>query len=310
MNYEEFLHYVQRSTENVAGEGGKVTISHVMKNNGKELDGLVNMEAGSHISPTIYLNSFYDQYLSGRSLDDIVEEVTGLYYENRNRIVLHPDYFSEFAHVSDRIVYKIVNFEKNARLLEEVPYKKILDLAVIFYCLLDQKEDGNATALIYNKHLAAWDVTIEEIYQKALVNTPVLLKSRIQPMSDVIREIMHGQAVACGKEEEFEAHFPAAEERQMEDEEMFVLSNEEKINGAACILYEDVLKEFSGKMGTDLYILPSSIHEVILLPVREQMAKEELSSMVNEVNREEVSYEEVLYDHVYIYNQKSGVLSM
>lgn len=100
------------------------------------------------------------------------------------------------------------------------------------------------------------------------------------------------------------------EENQAEDEQMYVLTNQSKIHGASCILYEDVLRDFSDKLGRDLYILPSSIHEVILLPKTESFDRDGLNCMVQEVNRDGVSMDEVLSDHVYEYNRASGMIEM
>lgn len=297
MEYNDFLQCVQERTMETAGEGGSVTINHIIKNNGCELDGLVIMEAGSNISPTIYLNSFYDQYRDGRMLDEIVGEIKKIYIENKDRISVDPTYFRDFNKIKNRIVYKVINYEKNKKLLEKVPHKKVLDLAVVFYCLLDQQTDGNATALVYHSHVQAWKVTEDDVYQAAVDNTPRLLASSIKPMSAIIREMMSQEVI----EEEC---------NDFASNEMFVLTNKTKINGASCMLYENVLNDFATKMDCDLYILPSSIHEVILLPMVDAFDKKELEKMVHEVNSEGVSNEEILSDNVYIYHRKDGMISM
>jgi hypothetical protein len=299
MQYQEFLKCVKKRTSKTAGEGGMVTINHIIKNNGFELDGLVIMEKDRHISPTIYLNNFYEQYEAGRNLEEIIAEIEQIYTEHKDSIHVNPDDFSDFNTVKKTIVYKVINYEKNIKLLEKVPYKRILDLAVVFYCLLEQRSEGNATALIYNSHVESWNVTEDDIYQAALNNTPQLLESIIKPMSTIIQEIMN--------EEEFIAD---SEEPGETSKEMFILTNRSKINGAACILYEDVLFDFAEKIRHDLYILPSSIHEVILLPKLEAFNKCELQKMVREVNSEGVSLDEILSDNVYEYNRKDGMLSL
>ena len=92
--------------------------------------------------------------------------------------------------------------------------------------------------------------------------------------------------------------------------DMYVLTNESKLNGAACILYENVLYDFAQKLGADLYILPSSVHEVILLPKLSMFEKDELVNMVKEVNTEGVAADEVLSDHVYEYNRTERLITM
>ena len=83
MEYGDFLQCVQEYAKKETGRGGVVSINHVIKNNGCELDGLVIMEEGKHISPTIYLNGFYKQYQNGRTVEDIVREILHIYNENK-----------------------------------------------------------------------------------------------------------------------------------------------------------------------------------------------------------------------------------
>ena len=274
MEYGDFLQCVQEYAKKETGRGGVVSINHVIKNNGCELDGLVIMEEGKHISPTIYLNGFYKQYQNGRTVEDIVREILRIYNENKDNIQICPDWFQA---ASD--VYK----------------RQVLDLAVVYYCLLSQSEGETATALIYNSHLEGWHVTEQQVHEIAVSNTPGLLQSQIYPLSSLIGLVL--------------------EDLKMEKEllmatEMYVLTNNTRLNGAACIFYEDVLKKFADTLQTDLYILPSSIHEVILLPKLARYDAMNLEDMVREVNTDGVSREEVLSDNVYIYCRSDGFITM
>ncbi len=289
MEYSEFLEHVRVKSMPIAKDGGTVLINHVIKNNGCEFDGLVITEKDSRVSPTIYLNSYYDDYKGGREIEDIVNDIHRIYIENKDRITVNPNDFMDFDKIKSTIVYKLINYEKNEKLLESVPHKRMLDLAIVYYCLLIQDDDSNATALIYNKNMEKWNVTLEDIHDNAVRNTPRLLATRISPMSSLIDEVATGISP-----KDIEYTFG----------EMYVLTNTSRINGAACMLYGDVLKDCADRIGKDLYILPSSIHEVILLPQLEIYKKEELCDMVREVNSVGVSREEILSDNVYIYNRK------
>lgn len=314
MDYENFLDSIREQTAYIAGEDGHITINHIIKNNGKELDGLVIMEKNSNVSPTIYLNSFYDEYKDGRSLADIVTEISGIYFANKNRLKFNPETFNDFNNVKDKIVYKVVNYDKNKRLLKNVPHKRQLDLAVVFYCLIEKIDDGNATILINNAHLKMWNVSEEDVFEAAVINTPALLKYSISPMSSVIGRI-HGELDTdynedCMEQNIYENYDDNADMNSFDANEMYVLTNKEKINGAACIFYKNVLKNFADKIDSDLYILPSSIHEVILLPKLDMFKRDDLENMVREVNNEGVSEDEILSDNVYIYNRKEGIISL
>lgn len=298
MEYKEFVEYIKMNAGYIAGEGGNITINHVIKNNGCEMDGLVIMERGKDIAPTIYLDSFYELYTNGENIKSIIRQIEVIYEQNKNNVTFDVNILKHFDTIKDKIVYKVVNYRSNEKLLEQVPHKRILDLAVVFYCLLDNEYGRSATALIYNNNLKNWNVTIDDVYKAALNNTPDLLHSKISSMAALFEKC--GVNVD-GEEVDLKDYVPS---------DMYVLTNESKLNGAACILYENVLYDFAQKLGADLYILPSSVHEVILLPKLSMFEKDELVNMVKEVNTEGVAADEVLSDHVYEYNRTERLITM
>ena len=298
MEYKEFVEYIKMNAGYIAGEGGNITINHVIKNNGCEMDGLVIMEKGKDIAPTIYLDSFYELYTNGENIKNIIRQIEVIYEQNKNNVTFDVNILKHFDTIKDKIVYKVVNYRSNEKLLEQVPHKRILDLAVVFYCLLDNEYGRSATALIYNNNLKNWNVTIDDVYKAALKNTPDLLHSKISSMAALFEKC--GVNVD-GEEVDLKDYVPS---------DMYVLTNESKLNGAACILYENVLYDFAQKLGADLYILPSSVHAVILLPKLSMFEKDELVNMVKEVNTEGVAADEVLSDHVYEYNRTERLITM
>jgi len=298
MEYKEFVEYIKMNSGYIAGEGGNITINHVIQNNGCEMDGLVIMEKGKDIAPTIYLDSFYELYTNGENIKNIIRQIEVIYEQNKNNVTFDVNILKHFDTIKDKIVYKVVNYRSNEKLLEQVPHKRILDLAVVFYCLLDNEYGRSATALIYNNNLKNWNVTIDDVYKAALKNTPDLLHSKISSMAALFEKC--GVNVD-GEEVDLKDYVPS---------DMYVLTNESKLNGAACILYENVLYDFAQKLGADLYILPSSVHEVILLPKLSMFEKDELVNMVKEVNTEGVAADEVLSDHVYEYNRTERLITM
>ena len=300
MEYREFLENVRKEVESRYDSNVSVTLNHVMKNNGTELDGITIMEKDKNIAPTIYINSFYDRYREGVSLKAVVSEIIRIYNQNKNSININADYFENYENVRKTIVYKLVNYQKNKKLLEDVPYKRVIDLAVVFYCLIEKRKGVSATALIHNEHLRIWNVTEDEIYNDALKNTPVLLAGSIVPMSKILSEIA-GTAPVDNDEKVCE---------YTGEDILYVLTNSSRVNGAACILYDNLLKKFANDVHSDLYILPSSVHEVIIVPKKNAFDKSELADMVREVNEQGVSQDEILSDNVYEYNRKNGLITM
>ena len=264
MNFEDFKKVIMKKAEPVAGEGGTVDITHVIKNNGCEYDGLIILNKGSVISPTIYLNDYYEQYVNGKSIDSIFAGIKELYYLNKDRLSVDTQSLMSFEGIKDKIVYKLINYNANRKLLSLVPHKKILDLAMVYYCILGEI---------------------------AVSNTPKLLPVKIYEMSELIKYV------------------DTAEGRYSLDDpwcsNLYVLTNKSRINGAAGIMYEGVLKKLADKLESDMYILPSSIHEVIILPKSTMFNKEELMAMVRDVNTEGVSKDEVLSYTVYEYDRNT-----
>lgn len=316
MNYEEFISYIKDCMAQMVENNKTVKISRVLKNNNIELDALTVTSSESNISPTIYLNSYFKEYEAGKDAGDIMEEIYQLYESHRGKLEFDVDIFKSFEGIRDRIAFKLVNRKENEKLLTQVPYIEFLDLAIVFYCLVDNDFLGSATALLHNVHLDMWGITVDKIYETAKENTPKILPFDLRNMNDVIKDILIKDIEDTIYEKDFRydenTNIPSPEIvaegllkglREAEDAvEMYVLTNKQKMNGAACILYENVLKTFAEQRGKDLYILPSSIHEVILVPIMDGMNREDLCKMVTDVNREELEEGDVLSDCVYYYD--------
>ena len=269
-NYETFEAKVVEYVRTHIDEGVSAEITEVTKNNGVVLKGLALKEDESSISPTVYLERYYDAYQGGRSIETIGEEIIEVYHKGNLGEFFDVTDFLDFEKAKKRIVYKLVNYEKNKVLLKQIPHKPFLDMAVVYYYLLENEQLDNATILIYNNHLESWNTTAKEIDEIAAHNTPLLLKEDLHSITEVLYQIMKK------RNEEEAAKLLELENEEEGDPVMYVLSNRNKIFGAAAILYSGVLKAFSDKLKKDLFILPSSVHEVILIPKDETMEWEKL----------------------------------
>lgn len=297
MTYQEFKTNTIQVISNKLGSNFQVTLQDILKNNDTHLDGLTILANGCNLSPTIYLNPFYEQYLEGRELDAIYDEILFIYNNHTPKGNIDISFFTDYEKVKERIVFKLVNYERNKELLKKVPHIRYLDLALIFNCLLDSSREGFATILIYHHHLSFWHITVNELYELAVKNTPRLLHYHIENMADIISDI-----ISAGD--------PCLFEHSYDPLPMYILSNKSKLNGSGCILYENLLAQISAKLHSDLYILPSSIHEVLLIPTNHSKTSTELTALVEEVNSTQLLPEEILSDHVYHYSLATGKISM
>lgn len=309
MKYQIFKNQIMEKTREYFHEKVKVSLREVTKNNGIVLTGLTLSQKNINISPTIYLEEFYQEFCQGRAVEEIIEEIAIIYSQSKMEESLNMDFFTNYDKAKENIVYKLVNYEKNMGLLEDVPHRRFLDLAIVFYYILDGEDFSQATILIHNNHLDMWKVTADEIYGVASVNTSRLLKFTLNGMMEVLSELGEDEFCHCknrggrclGKECDSLDDYMKNCVRK-DETGMYVLSNTERLNGAAAILYSGVLEAFAKKFGRNLFILPSSVHEVILIPDEKQVEKKKLEEMVRDVNMTQLEPEEFLSDTVYYYS--------
>lgn len=294
MNKNEFFKQVEARV-GIMGQFN-VSLKEVTKNNGLVLHGLTVQKEDEAVCPNIYLDGYYSRYENGDDLDTLVKEIVEV-AEKHSCENPFGDVASNFMNtefVKNNVVMTLVNTKKNEAMLEEIPHKDIEDLSVIYKVLISSDKEGDGTITIRNEHMKYWDVTPEELHAAAVVNTKRLRPTTIQSMNEVMAEIFRKDGMP---EEIAEAML---QEMPM-NQTMWVLSNKTKIHGAVSMLDTEALSELSKKLKTDLYILPSSIHEVIVVST-DMGTPESLSEMVREVNGSEVSEEEQLSDHVYHFN--------
>lgn len=288
MNYRKFTATIVKLLRERMGADYEVKITEVTKNNGVVLTGVIMMRKSDRISPTIYLEEPYRQYLAGVELQEIVDRIVELYQEQMKDFNLDIDSFKEFEYVRDRIFHKLINFEKNSKLLEDVPYFKWCDLAVVFYYAVEEELMGRASILIHNNHLVMWEQTADVLYRIAQHNMRQRMPELLMPMQDLVEE-MTGVKL-----------------HQKDEIKMYVLTNRAKINGASAMLYSDKIRELAKRLQTDIMILPSSVHEVLLLPDNHEQEYAFYRQMVEEVNTTQVEPEEILSYSLYRYSREKA----
>lgn len=273
-------------------------IRKVPQNNGVMLEGLtINLKTESFV-PVVYLNAYYEQLGNHMTLTEIVADIVST-YKAYMRISEHTsEALANFSNIRGKVMFKLIQAETNLELLADIPHVRFLDMAIVFYLLLDKSEIGQMTVLIYNSHLGVWDTTEEEVYRLAKINTPKLLPAKIKTMRAVMFEMFMAQFKEFDESDiigELLADTP-------NQPPLYVFTNQHGTNGAGCILYEGCLAKFAQEQNSDIIILPSSIHEVLLAPDRGDMNYEEMKDMVKQINRDEVPEEEVLSNQIYRYS--------
>lgn len=314
MNYQTFLDEILEVVKEKVEQGCKVYMNPVLKNNGLERDAIVILKEGENISPNIYLDYYFDRYCDGESLDEIGDEIIIVYNEAILEKPISTENYLNFNHYQDSIFYRVVHFEKNEQLLQEIPHIRYLDLAITFHCMVNENQKGIQSYCISQRVLEYWGITKEELYQLAMKNTPFLFPPQISTMENLLFHLeTNGENSFCVASEKKTQVICSMEEYEQYLEEMmeefsletefpiYVISNQNGVNGAATILYPELLQKFAEKCNSSFYLLPSSIHEILVIPEQEGK-KEELKQMVYEVNNTHVAKDEILSYSVYYYD--------
>lgn len=299
MNYNEFLRTLLQQLPPLFSDKTVLSTQTVPKNNGISREALIIREPHANLSPIIYLEDYYQLYQEGTSIDEICAIICDVFLEARLNHPIDTENFTDFEKAEKRLIFQVINYEKNAERLRTIPHIRYLDLAIVFCCLIRMENGKNATALIHSEHLQLWGVDFDTVKKQAFDNTPRLLPAYIQPITDAIHDL-----VACN---------PSLD-RLLPDSfgqtgsSLFVLTNETQVFGAACMFYPKLLQEFAESLDQDLYILPSSIHEVLLLPVDRRTGDEYLSALVRSVNSEQLPPGQLLSDTIYFYSREKAAL--
>ena len=298
MDIAEFTKKVYGEMKKQLGEGYRLELKEVKKNNGVVMHGLLIFSGNKNVVPTIYLDSFWESYKNGQSLSGVIGQLLRLYREETPGRELDMNFFQCFDKVRERICYRLIRQKGNEELLLESPHIDFLDLALCFYYSFEGGVIGQGSIRIKNSHAQRWGVKTVELVRLAGSNTARLFPWECISMEDIIRE-----SPDFGAPEEL---MPGAGRQGgfLEEHPMRILTNAKRLYGAVCMLYPGVLDMLAAREQRSFYILPSSVHEVILLPETGMEAAGDLREMVRDVNRTLVAPEEVLSDNLYYYDFK------
>lgn len=279
MIVQEFAEKVRKAVQEVLGDQYFVDAGENLKLNETRLWSINIHSKNRSIAPVIFLDSFFQKYEEGKDFDDIVDNIVKMYWEYVPKNDVDLSYLMDYEKVKGKICLRLCNYEKNSELLKDSVYIPFLDLAVMFYIKFEDTDIGRGQIRIRQNYLEKWNVTTEDLMKDAKKNSEKELDLRVM---------------------EFEG-FP-----------MYVMSNKSLTEGASSILYPEALERFSSKSETNLFVIPSSIHEVILIPDLDYVPEDseewaekttELKKMISQVNREELRTDEILSDNLYYFDR-------
>lgn len=299
LSFQKFIEKVKTEIHLLCGDGYQIIMEPVPQNNGTEQTGIdIRKEQGEEMAH-LCLDAYYEQYLAGMTVEEAARDIWDI-FNSFEQSGVSEGLLNDFEKVKNKVVFSLVNYGMNKERLESMPYVPYLDLAILFYVLLERTENGERTAVITNKELAAWGTTKEELLRLARQNTPRLYMAEVNSLNDVMKSFVKDK-----KSKDFFDEFIGEEESSL-----YVLSNRHNVKGAAVILYDGLLKEMSKVLGHDLLILPSSVHEVLVMAYDKTMDFLSIRDMVEHINEVEVPVCDVLSDQIYRYNREKDQVSL
>lgn len=252
----------------------------------RTLDGLTVTKdvPGVSVSPTIYVNDMYEDYLKTEDLDAILKMYADLFVNSMNQMIDTP-WIEDAEFCKRNVIFNVINTAQNSTLLADVPHREFNDLSVIYRVVVDLVQ--GITLILSNAHAGDLGLTEEMLYDLAMVNTRRILPPVIGTLDNLMSDISPELTLV---------------KRPLELQ-LFYIGNESAQYGAANMLYEDIFDDLSEKIGTDLYIMPSSVHEVLAISVK-RVDPTDLVQLVSFVNENALELKDKLSNQIYLYDRK------
>ena len=272
-------------------------LTNVTKNNGTNRVAMVLYKNDDKIRPQIYLEKYYEDYQRGKELQEIVEEVLKMYKSAMKDInPKNLERLEEWTNIKERLALRIVSKERNQKELYNLVYEDVCDLVAIATICVERNGEGVKSILITQDLARKWNVSNEEILAAAKENTATLFPPKIQDLYEFVQDM-----VDISREElsQGRKNFP----------DLQILTNDLCINGATVILYDSFMKEVYEHLGGKFIILPSSVHEVLVVPLEDSVYIPYLQEVVESINQRFVAEDEILSDNVYMYDGEKIVLA-
>ena len=292
LDFETFLREVAKGVREKLGDGYRVEEMERDDLNGTVKHSLMVARHDETVRPCINMDVCYQQYRRGADIRTVVDGVIASLKENI--CVRHAGVFdlADWNSVKGRLRGRLINTDRNRKLLKEVPNRAYLDLSIVYDVQVAEAEGKYYAMQIHREHLLTWGVDESVLYSQFVKNMDAADDVLFQNLNDLLS--LYVQAF-----------------RGINDAEgklcRYVLGSKNMVYGAVQVCNRKALREIAEYIKDDFWILPSSIHEVLVFPC--QCTKGDagaLAETVKWVNDYGVSPNEILSHHVYRYERETG----
>ena len=291
MDFSAFKQMILCKVQLFMGPEYEVVEQQTVKNNDVTLHGIMAKKDGTNAFPTIYINDVYDENMTPTEVEYAAMKIAKSLSKAELDEELSMDNLMDFNLAKVNVTLKIVNAKMNSDLLSKVPHRRFHDLAVLYrYVVCDDEKFGGGYSVLIDENIQKkWNISEEQLYSIAYENTLMVFPPTIENIKNVLEQMCDCNMGA-------------------EEVPMYVLTCQMQSFGSVGILFNDVLAAFAQKIDNDFYILPSSVHELILVPKSDDFNPKDMQSTVREINATQVRAQEVLSDSIYLFDREKGTV--
>ena len=297
MNFQEFVDKVKEAIRDALPESfrdAQVSVEPFRKLNTSYL-GLQVKKEGQTVVPNINLDAHFREYQeTGKPFADVL---TAIAEQVQLTPPMETEWLKDYSQVKEKLFIRVSDAKENEAFLRMAPHKEVDGLAISYHIAFEGLHGVEASTPVTYKMMEMFGVTEEQLHADALESTQRLYPVQYTSMAEVMNKMM-------GIDADMDPDMmPATEGPQL-----MVLTNMQGIHGAATLFYPGQLEAIAQQMGSDFFVLPSSVHETLILPDDGTAEPGSLQFMVREINQSTVAPEDRLSDFVYHYDSKDHVL--
>ena len=298
MDFKEFVNKLEQDLKDAMADispGATVDVRSVEKLQEGSYTGITISPTGGNVGMNLNANQLFDQMQDGQSYEGVLAVAVSTAERGLHDMpAVDVSELMNYEAAKKYLCFDVVGSDRNADMLEKVPHTDKENISMVYRLQLDSTENGAATVLITNAMMEQFGVTKEQLHADAMENAQEIRPADFRTMAAVMAEMM-------GMPEEMMADMAPP---------MYVATNQDKVQGAAVMFYPDFMDQAAKELGGDIFILPSSVHEVLILPDDGNMNAQELKEMVTSINASEVSPEDRLTDSVYHYDAQERIFEL
>ncbi len=296
---EQFVEDVKRYLYENGKEDVRIEVNQVDKMN-QSYEAMTVVPEGSAIGINIPIKDYFKAYEDGIAYHNIVEKISADIVEHIAKMPeIDLTFLRDYEKVKERLSIEVVSAERNAEQLENVPHKLMEDMAVVYRINISLGHAEEGTVLVNNHLLESYGISPEQLHTDAEKNSAIIKPIILKGIGDVMRSMMSPEEAELFGVDELEA-----------DEILYVATVPDKIKGAGVLAYDGFMDYATQKLEGDFFVLPSSVHEILLVKDDGSMSYQELQALVKSVNATEVSPEDQLTNSVYHYDSKNKMFEL